>query len=481
MIESLNIKWFYAIGIAFLAFFLTGAYFDNLFIAAMPVVLLGIWLILTETKGMLYFTVFSVPLSIPVTNVGGGFGMSFPDEPIIILVFLGLLFKLINGATFDRKLLMNGLTIIICIDLLWNLVTSFSSSMPFVSFKFLLSRTWYVLVFYFLFATFFKETKAIRTFIWLLGISVCLLATYTIFEHSKGSFTRGFAYAAMQPFLPDHGMYAALVAFFIPPFFVFAVWGFYLKQSVFARIVSFFIVAFLTLAVILSFTRAAWLSIVASALLVMAMLVGIRFRTVLLGILAVAALYFYMQTDIQTQLSRNKQGSDDDIEEHVSSISNVSTDPSNLERLNRWRCAYRMFLERPILGWGPGTYVFQYAPFQVSSELTIISTHAGDLGNVHSEYLRPLCEEGLPGAFIWIVLVLYSTYLGFKAFRNKNKEIKFLSLTLVSGLVTYFVHAFLNNYSEFDKLAVPMWGFLAALAALNSYSYKDDLETVQAQ
>lgn len=51
MIESLNIKWFYAIGFAFLAFFLTGAYFDNLFIAAMPVVLLGIWLILMKPRG----------------------------------------------------------------------------------------------------------------------------------------------------------------------------------------------------------------------------------------------------------------------------------------------------------------------------------------------------------------------------------------------------------------------------------------------
>ena len=64
--------------------------------------------------------------------------------------------------------------------------------------------------------------------------------------------------------------------------------------------------------------------------------------------IAAASIYFYMQTDIQTQLSRNKQGSDDDIEDHVSSITNVSTDPSNLERLNRWNCAYRMFQERPI-------------------------------------------------------------------------------------------------------------------------------------
>jgi len=479
MIEKIGIRWFYTISLAFLAFLLVGVVFDNLLIAATPVLLLFLWLLVTETKQILYFTVFAVPLSIPVTNIGGGFGMTFPTEPIIILVFWGLILKLINGATFDKKLLMNGLSILIVIDLLWNLLTTISSSMPLVSFKFLLSRTWYIVIFYFLFGTFFKETKAIKKFIWVLGIAICILATYTIYQHSKGSFTRGFAYAAMQPFLPDHGMYAALVAFIIPPFFVFAVWGYHLKQGIAARGLAFIIVLFLTTAVILSFTRAAWLSLVASAALIIAIMLGIRFRTIVLGIIISAGVYYSMATDIETALSRNKQGSADNMEEHVSSITNVSTDPSNLERLNRWRCAYRMFQERPLLGWGPGTYVFQYAPFQVSSELTIISTHAGDLGNVHSEYLRPLCENGLPGALIYITIVLTTIYLGFRAYRKApNKEVKFLALALVSGLVTYFVHAFLNNYSEYDKLAVPMWGFMAALAALNSYTYSDDLETV---
>lgn len=95
-----------------------------------------------------------------------------------------------------------------------------------------------------------------------------------------------------------------------------------------------------------------------------AIMLGIRFRTIIIGIVAAAGIYFYMQTDIQTQLSRNKQGSADDIEAHVSSISNVSTDPSNLERLNRWNCAYRMFQERPFIGWGPELMFFNMLRFK---------------------------------------------------------------------------------------------------------------------
>lgn len=477
MTENLSIRWFYAIGFVFIACLLTGIYFDNLYVAAIPPALAFFWFLIAYTKQVVYFLVFSAPLSIPVNDIGGGFGMSFPDEPIIILIFLGLILKFANGATFDKRFVFNGLSVLIVIDLLWNLATSMNSSMPMVSFKFLLSRTWYVVIFYFLLGNFFLQIEAIRKYIWLLSTAICGLAIFTIFEHAKGGFTRGFAYAASQPFVPDHGMYAAIVAFVIPTLFVFAVYGHAFQQSTLKRVIAFGMVLLLTVAVILSFTRAAWLSLIAAAALIIAIKIGIRFRTIILMVIVAIGVYFAMETDIQTQLSRNKQGSDDDIEEHVSSISNVSTDPSNLERLNRWRCASRMFDERPIMGWGPGTYVFQYAPFQVSSELTIISTHAGDLGNVHSEYLRPLAETGLPGALIWLGLVLGTIYLGFRVYRKaKSKEVKYLALALVSGISTYFFHAFLNNYSEFDKLAVPMWGFMAALTALNSYHLKHEQE-----
>ena len=56
-----------------------------------------------------------------------------------------------------------------------------------------------------------------------------------------------------------------------------------------------------------------------------------------------------------------------------------------------------MFVERPIAGWGPGTYQFEYAPFQTAELRTQISTNNADLGNAHSEYLGPLAEQGLFG------------------------------------------------------------------------------------
>jgi len=53
--------------------------------------------------------------------------------------------------------------------------------------------------------------------------------------------------------------------------------------------------------------------------------------------------------------------------------------------------------------------------------------------------------------------------------RAEDKEVRVLSLIITLGLVTYFVHGFLNNFLDTDKLSVPVWGFMAILVALDVY------------
>ena len=76
-------------------------------------------------------------------------------------------------------------------------------------------------------------------------------------------------------------------------------------------------------------------------------------------------------------LEKNKQDSSDKISENIQSISNITTDDSNTERLNRWSSAISMFKERPVFGWGPGTFQFQYAPFQKSNPISSRAAQSG--------------------------------------------------------------------------------------------------------
>ena len=168
-------------------------------------------------------------------------------------------------------------------------------------------------------------------------------------------------------------------------------------------------------------------------------------------------------------LERNQsEHATDNIDERIESMANISTDASNLERLNRWGSAIRLWEERPIVGWGPGTYAMVYAPFQLSSSKTVISTNAGILGNAHSEYLGPLSEQGLIGMLLIIMLVIYILYIGITLYlRLPEGPLKTLLLTIILGLITYFAHGILNNYLDTDKATIPVWGFTAIIVMLD--------------
>jgi len=74
--------------------------------------------------------------------------------------------------------------------------------------------------------------------------------------------------------------------------------------------------------------------------------------------------------------------------EQSMSVTNVQSDASNIERLNRWTSALAMFNERPFTGFGPGTYQFTYIPFQdkrLENRLTVTNPNS-------PPHLFPACE-----------------------------------------------------------------------------------------
>ncbi|MCB9246823.1 MAG: O-antigen ligase family protein [Flavobacteriales bacterium] len=468
MFGKKELQLVYGTVLLFLAAALVAIAFDIYYVLALPLLPIAIYFLFFKTEQMLYFLAFATPLSIPVKDIGGGIGMSIPTEPLIFFMFCGILFKLVNGSTFDKRLLRHPLTIIILLDIAWMFVSTVGSTMPLVSLKYTLARLWFVLVFYLGLTEFFRKKKAIAIFLWCFSVATVILSLYTLKNHAAESFTRLYSYTAMRPFLPDHGMYAAAISFVIPLMLVLLSNGRRSGLNWFGVGSAAAFACIVIVAVVFSFTRASWLSLVVAGGVWVILKLKIQFRTLMiLGAVAVVMLFAF-QSVLLEELGRNKQESDDDITEHVQSFSNVTTDPSNLERLNRWSCAYRMFLDKPILGFGPGTYTFQYAPYQVSSELSIISTHSGDLGNVHSEVLRPFAESGVLSGVLYVLMVLVVLHLGFKVYYStRDTQSRSYALGALLGLITYFAHGMLNNYSDFDKIAVPMWSFMAAIMAIH--------------
>jgi O-antigen ligase len=281
----------------------------------------------------------------------------------------------------------------------------------------------------------------------------------------------------MEPLFKDHTSYGAVLAMYFP-----IIIGLWLQRgmNVLLRVmlsIGFFI---LTAGIILSYTRAAWISIIGAAAILAVMLLRIQLKHLLLATALVGSVLLIGWDDIVMSLEQNKQESSDKLDEHVSSISNVSSDASNLERLNRWNCAIEMFKERPIVGWGPGTYQFVYAPFQRSKDRTIISTNQGTGGNAHSEYLGPMSEQGLPGTLLVLALLYGISHLSFRLFyAMESRNLRTLVAAAYLGLMTYFIHGVLNNYLDTDKASVPFWGFIAILVALDLYHRKPSAQNIE--
>ncbi len=440
---------------------------DFYWLSALPLALALLLMLFFSLDKLLLLLVFLTPLSVKYRHESLGFTIDLPVEPLIVGVMLLFFLKLAYERRYDMRLLRHPVTILLIIQLLWMLITAVSSEMPLVSFKYFVSRLWYVTAFYFAGIYLFREVRNMKRFFWLFGTALALVVVVSTFRHYTVGFERMMGYWAVRPFFNDHTHYGAVLAL-VAPFF--AVMTFNRADTVLRRRLSLGFFLLFGLGILLSYSRASWVSLMFAAAGFAILVFRLKFRYLLAGMILVLGSLFLFQTEIVMHLERNQQESSGDFSEHLRSVSNITSDASNLERINRWRSAYRMAQERPVLGWGPGTYQFLYAPFQRSEDYTIITTHFGDLGNAHSEYIGPLAESGLPGMLLMLALSLAVIATGVKLYkRAPTRQMRLLALGITLGLITYFSHGFLNNFLDTDKASVPFWGMIAMLVAMDVF------------
>lgn len=471
---AINAKLIYLIGGLFALFNAVLIGFEFYYAPILPVLLVVVLLAFFALDKLVLLVVFLTPLSVNVTDIGLGVGLAIPTDPLLFGVMLMFILKLIAEQRFDKRISDHPVTLAIIINLIWIIITTVTSEMPVVSLKFLVSRLWYVITFYFVTTQIFRNFKNIKRYVAMYMVAFVGVIGYTIIHHAMYGFMEQPAHWVMSPFFNDHTSYGAALAMFYPLLIGLTFSKLYNRSW---RIVFFGLLAVFTVALILSYTRAAWVSLIGALGVYMVMRLRIKFLTIMtLASIFLVALFLSWDT-IVMKLEKNRQDSSAELAEHVQSITNISTDASNLERLNRWGSAWRMFKERPFVGWGPGTYMFQYAPFQLSSEKTIISTNAGDAGNAHSEYIGPLSESGVFGmlSFLFVIIsVIYTAVMLYPKMKNEEHRLYLMSLFL--GLITYLIHGLLNNFLDTDKASAPFWGFIAAIVAIQVYHYEKHSE-----
>ena len=286
-------------------------------------------------------------------------------------------------------------------------------------------------------------------FYWAYAISLAAVVALTTAKTLGGFSDLQLMHRVMRPFYNDHTAYGCVIALMLPlaVYYVFEP-GTKLWKRLFAGALA----ALLLVGLGLSYCRAAWISVVLALGMYILVRLGVRLRWMVLAAAVLVGLFFTFRSEIVYRMGKNTQDSSFTIAEQVQSISNITTDASNLERLNRWDAAFRMWREYPLTGIGPGAYQFIYGPYQKSEMLT---------------------EQGVPGALLVLAIFITTFLTGERVYRTaKDRRLGHLALVLAVSLLTYYIHGALNNFLDTDKLSVPFWGLTAAVVALDIVTEK---------
>ena len=451
--------------------------------------------------------ILSLPLSIKLFFPPLQTEIIYPAEILIGLIALvyGYVLVFKKDVIPDKKFLRHPLTVLVLLYVTVHIISAAFSTMYVVSFKSLVVKICYIVVFYFIVHLLIRNSlTGFFDMIKLYGVSLLLVAIFSLAAHYQFGFTRGSSSFISYPFYTDHTIYAAALAFILPAFILFSISSDELNINSLKRTAFILSTVLITTALYFSFSRAAWISMIAVFMLWMLIAFRIKFYVLVSLASIILILTFFNRQSFIESFKENKVNSnelDAGLYEHIFSLTNITTDLSNAERVNRWKCAIRMFRDKPILGFGPGTYQFKYFQYQKKEEMTPVSilepikpgattyswspangitlggnasAYQGNGGSAHSEYFMALSETGIFSLIIFIGLMLMALKTGMKIFsKHPDKTVKIIALFALLGLTTYFVHGLFNNFLDDGKLAFLFWSSLSVLAAADSSSLKE--------
>ena len=400
---------------------------------------------------LLILTPFSVQFVIP----GTGSALQIPTEPMLFLALgVWLLRSLARGChTVAQPALIGSLFLALLSCILSIVDTDFR----FNAVKATLNASWYGLYGVFLLNN-LSRRNSIKALIHAWVWPALAIVAFSAWNVMTGNYNRWGGYFFAEPFFYDHGTFSAYLSFICALSLALS-----LELNGPARAAFIMIAGITGGQVILSLTRGAWLGLAA-----LLPFLGISYGRRLLrpgnvGLIAFAACLVALLVMLT--------GSERDIEKHTGTITEVGYQ-SNFERLNRWYAGYQMFLSDPINGIGYGTYQDYYFNFRRQA---LSTDQSRQRMGIHSEYLRVLAETGIVGALAATLSFLILTMVAWRAIRRTTDPlIRGVAVGMSGGLVTYLVHALVNNYIEFDKAAIPVWTAIGALGAIERRQRRTD-------
>ncbi|MCP3929695.1 MAG: O-antigen ligase family protein [Bacteroidetes bacterium] len=450
---------------------------EEYLLMAFPAVVMIAYLCVVDFRMVFFLLVASIPLSTEY-YFPNGFSTDLPTEPLMIgLMGAYLLYVLKNGKKLSSAFFRHPITLILLLHLSWIIITTLTSGNYLISVKFLLAKIWYVTTLYFLAGHILKTEKDFKRLFWFLLIPTLFVIVTSTMRHAAYGFSFEERFRVFSPFFRNHVAYAAVVSTLFPFLWFAREW--YEKGS-FRRRVLIFAVLLFFVAIQLSYTRAAFISIIIAVLTYLI----IRFRlmkivltsAVIVTIMGASHLAHnntyldyapnYERTIAHTQF--------DNLVEATYKMEDIST----MERVYRWVAGVYMSVEKPYMGFGPGNFYNFYKPYTVHAFKTYVSDNPEKSG-IHSYFLMILVEQGFPGLLIFVFLLFYALIKGEDLYHNtKNRKIRRIVLMVLLSMVVIDALLIINDLVETDKIGSLFFINLAVLVnmdlAMSNSNFNDN-------
>ncbi|MBC7654944.1 MAG: O-antigen ligase family protein, partial [Oligoflexus sp.] len=163
------------------------------------------------------------------------------------------------------------------------------------------------------------------------GLGLCIVVIYSTYNHYGFGFSQKRAMVVMKPFMDDHTVYSAMCSMVL----TFSITMLFFKNTFQEKFLFFGIALLCLTGVILSYSRAAALSLVFVLIFSFLFRLKIRFKTMVSFVAIIIIIGFIFKNDIYQRIRLNNSASGKNLVGDIKSISNVNNDESNVERLNR--------------------------------------------------------------------------------------------------------------------------------------------------
>jgi O-antigen ligase len=420
-----------------------------------------------KTENLFWLLIIVLPLSTEI-NITPSLGIDLPDELVLMLLTILIIAKTVyTPFFFPKAVLQHPLFLVVVLQLLWAMVCTIFSVNNLLSFKYCLAKVWYIIPFLVLPQLVLTNKESFKKLCLCFLVPMFLVVVQCLFRHSLTGFSFEGIKESLSPFFRNHVNYSAMLVCLLV--MLACAKNLTVQQSAYKKWINIGLMIGLV-ALFFAYSRGAWLALFAGIfsvfifrkkLMAKALVICVVGLFVMVGWLGNNNHYLRFSPNFEQTIFH------DDLGEHLKSTTTLK-DLSNAERFYRWVAGAKMFIDKPLTGFGPNTFYSNYKNYTVSQFKTSVSDNP-EHSSVHNYFLLVALEQGIIGLFLFCALVFGMLMQSQRLYHNL-KDTFYKKVSLATGVIIVMILIIncTSDMIETDKIGSLFWLCLGVLILLSN-------------